>query len=229
MRDSSRNDVGISRTVTGMAASAPTAARFLERALLFTIVIHAVAMLSMALVLLPGQPGANSDAGARIAYVAEHAWVWRLGWLPWQLTALSDLLVAVALVRTVWIPRWPAFVSLVLTVVAVGIEQPGEIRWMTEGVDLAREAVRTGLSQEYLDFEAATFRRVSLWAATFYTMSAIAWSVCFALAGTWQRGLTALSVAAWGILLFVTTGPALLQDDGPSQGLIAEVMRSVSF
>jgi len=125
-----------------MASSTATAARFLERALLFTIVIHAVAMVSMALLLLPAQPGANPDAASRIAYVANHPWMWRLGWFPWQLTALSDLLVAAALVRTPWIPRAPAWISLVLSIIAVTIEQPGEIRWMTEGVDLAREANR---------------------------------------------------------------------------------------
>src|SRR5207237_5150791 len=104
----------------------PVAAKFLERALLFTIVIHAVAMVWMVLFLLPGMPGGpNADSPGdfqinsalpslddptfvkaglrdRVAYIAEHPWRWRIGWIPWQLTALSDLLLAVALVR----PRW---------------------------------------------------------------------------------------------------------------------------
>ena len=39
-------------------------------------------------------------------------------WLPWQLTAVSDLLLAVAL-RTPWIPRFAAWAVLVLTIAAV--------------------------------------------------------------------------------------------------------------
>lgn len=68
-------------------------ARPLERALLFSLVIHALAMLSMALLLMDGIPGAEPDLAARMAYVAGHPWLWRLGWLPWQLTALSGLLL----------------------------------------------------------------------------------------------------------------------------------------
>ena len=50
-------------------------------------------MLSMAVLLLPGLPsGGTADDLARIRYVAAHPWLWRLGWLPWQLTALSDVL-----------------------------------------------------------------------------------------------------------------------------------------
>src|SRR4051812_18553252 len=48
--------------------SAPSAARFLEAALLFTIVAHASAMASM-LLLLPALPGGGTaDDGARIAW-----------------------------------------------------------------------------------------------------------------------------------------------------------------
>src|SRR5262249_7201981 len=40
----------------------PVAAKFLERALLFTIMMHAVAMVSMVVCLLPGMPGGpNGD------------------------------------------------------------------------------------------------------------------------------------------------------------------------
>jgi len=39
---------------------APLAARFLEQALLITILAHAAAMLSMALLLLPGLPGGGN-------------------------------------------------------------------------------------------------------------------------------------------------------------------------
>jgi hypothetical protein len=83
---------------------ADRSSRLLERALLFTFVIHGVAMGSMALVLLPGMPGGGtSDLGARLHYLAGHPWLWRLGWFPGQLTALSDLLIAIGLLRAWWV------------------------------------------------------------------------------------------------------------------------------
>src|SRR5579859_6784215 len=114
-------------------AEFPLAARFLERALLITILAHAVAMLSMALVLLPGIPGGGNTLAYRTAYIATNPWLWRLGWLPWQFTALSDLLLAFALLRTAWIPRFPAIVVALITLTAVLIEQPGELSWITQG------------------------------------------------------------------------------------------------
>ncbi len=87
--------------------------RWLARALIVCFIAHGLAMLSMAALLLPGTPGGlHSDVAARMAYVAAHPWLWRLGWLPWQLTALSDLLLAWALLRTSWIPRLPAWLAL---------------------------------------------------------------------------------------------------------------------
>src|SRR5438105_2517482 len=80
------------------------AARFLEQALVFTFVAHGLGMLSLIAFLLPGLPGGSTPENApRIAYIAMHPWLWRLGWLPWQITALSDILLAIALVRTPWI------------------------------------------------------------------------------------------------------------------------------
>src|SRR5438132_912563 len=97
-----------------------SAARFLEQVLLFNLLIHFLAMLSMALCLLPGIPGgSNSDLAARVAYLAGHPWLWRLGWVPWQLSALIDLLTAVALCLTPWVPRWPARLTLLVTVLAL--------------------------------------------------------------------------------------------------------------
>src|SRR5690348_14120624 len=113
--------------------------RLLERALLFTFVIHGVAMGSMALLLLPGMPGGGtSDDLARIRYMAGHPWLWRLGWFPWQLTALSDLLIGIGLLRASWVPKGPAIVTMLVTVAAVLFDQAGQICWMTRGLELAR-------------------------------------------------------------------------------------------
>ncbi|MCU1328563.1 MAG: hypothetical protein JWN34_3933 [Bryobacterales bacterium] len=200
----------------------PPSDRFLERALLFTMVAHLAAMVSMALFLLPGIPGGTpADIASRAAYVANHAWVWRLGWFPWQVTAASDLILAVALLRPRWVSKLPAVVSLLATVVAVSIEQPNEFRWITTGVDLAREAVKHGTYTDYLRFETETNRLVSMWAAMCYTIAAICWSWTLAAAGVWNRWLTGLSVAAWGILLFVSAGPLILGTDRISDRTIA--------
>src|SRR5258706_10287581 len=84
----------------------PGGAMFLERALIVTLLAHAAGMVSMAFFLLPGMPGGGTpDDAARMAYIASHPWLWRIGWLPWQVTAASDLLLAVALFWTPWVGR----------------------------------------------------------------------------------------------------------------------------
>lgn len=192
------------------SASSPGAARFLERALLFTFVAHGLGMVGMVLFLIPGMPGGGvTDNAARVAYVAAHPWLWRLGWFPWQLTALSDVLLAVALIRTAWIPRLPAYVTLLLTLFAILPDQIGQALWITQGIRLAQEAHRTGNLAAYLQFEQATFTAVSAWAATLYTVGALGWTWCFAAAGTWNRRLTWLSVVVWGIFLVASVGPLL--------------------
>src|SRR5438445_2410896 len=77
-----------SRIVTAPSAYTP-ADRTLERSLLFNFFVHAIALVSMVLFLLPALPGgvATSDS-ARIAYIAAHPWAFRIGWFPWQLCAV---------------------------------------------------------------------------------------------------------------------------------------------
>ena len=54
------------------AGQPPTPA--LERALLFWLVIHVVAMLATALLILPGAPGGLHDGAGRVAYLAQFPW-----------------------------------------------------------------------------------------------------------------------------------------------------------
>ncbi len=166
-------------------------------------------MLSMLFFLLPGLPSGHTDVAQRVSHIGEHPFLWRLGWCPWQLTALSDLILAIALVRTTWVARRPAWISLLLTSIAIAIEQPAEFRWITSGVDIAQQAVATGDPTRYLAFEFEIFRLTSHWAAFFYTLAAIAWSICLAKAGTWNRFMTILSAVLWGLLLIISAGPLL--------------------
>jgi hypothetical protein len=193
-------------------------ARLLERALLFTFVIHAVAMGSMVLFLLPGLPG-GTPAGdlERLRYVADHPWLWRLGWLPWGLTALSDLLIGVALLRTTWIPKVPAAVTMALTIAAVLPDQGGQILWMTRGIELAR----SGDAVSYLAFETRVFEWIAVWAGVLYTVGALGWTWCFAAAGTWNRWLTAVSLILWPLFLYANGGPKLPEAVRPSAKVVA--------
>jgi len=193
-------------------------ARFLERSLLFSFVMHGAGMLSMALLLLPGMPGGGAgDELARLRYISDHPWLWRLGWLPWQLTALSDLLIAVALLRTAWIPRLPALLSTLVTVAAVLPDQAGQVAWMTRGLELAD----SGDPAAYFAYEARIFQWTAVWGGTLYTIGAIGWTWCFAAGGAWSRGLTALSVVLWTLFGTVSAGPLLPPLLRPSPGFVA--------
>src|SRR5437764_9461909 len=132
----------------------PRVARFLEQTLLANFVVHGLAMLTMALILMQALPGGpTKDDALRVAFIAEHPWLWRLGWLPWHLCALIDLVMGVGLVATRWIPRLPALLTLLVTLCAVAPEQTGELGWVSRGVELAQVAHETGELKPYLDYE----------------------------------------------------------------------------
>jgi hypothetical protein len=203
-------------------SSHPPASVFLEQMLLLAFVIHVVASLSMALLLLPGVPGgSNVQAFARAAYVAQHPLLWRLGWLPWQITAGVDLLVGVALLRAAWIPRVPAVIGMGVTLAAVVPDQISEFRWVTEGVRLAEAAVRGGNVHEYERFEQAVMLGIGGYAGIAYTLMGIAWSWCFAAAGTWSRVLTGLSIPTWILLGFPGVGFFLPVELQPAAVVVA--------
>src|SRR5690242_12221906 len=147
-------------------------------------------MLGMAALLLPGTPGGSQgDVAARMAYIAAHPWLWRLGWLPWQLTALGNLLLALALLRTPWIARPLAWLTLLVTVCAFIPDQTGQALWDTAGVALATH----GNLATYADFERTTFPVIAAGGGAGYTLAAVCWSLCLARAGIWSRGMTVFS------------------------------------
>lgn len=175
-------------------------------------------MLSMALLLLSGMPGGpNVDVAARMAYVAEHPWLWRLGWLPWQLTALSDLLLSVALLATRWVPRLPSILALLVTLAGIVPDQLGQLRWITSGIALAQ----TGNLAAYHPFEQDVFISIAAGGGTGYLLAAIFWSLALARTSAWARWLTIYSIVLWGVfalLAFAPVAPAALR---PAPALVA--------
>lgn len=179
--------------------------RFLEHTLVFNFVIHAVAMLGMAAFLLPTMPGGGSNTDEqRIAAIVAHPWLFRLGWLPWQLCAVADLLMAIAMVRVKWLPKFPALFVLVLTIAAVIPDQYAQAVWITRGVDLARTD-----HDAYLALEREIFPLTAGLGALLYTIAALGWTWCFARAGTWSRTLTVLSIPLWVTMFAAVVGPLL--------------------
>jgi hypothetical protein len=70
----------------------------LRAALAGFAITHALGLLAMLLLILPGiSPHVPLDE--RAAYVREHTAAWRLGWLAWQASALSDVWLTFELFR----------------------------------------------------------------------------------------------------------------------------------
>lgn len=183
-----------------------TTDRSLERALLANLVVHAVAMLSMATLLLPLLPGGGVDEPAlRMAAIAAAPWRVRVGWVPWQLCAAADLWLAVAMVRTSWLPRAASWWALAFTAAAVFPDQWGELQWSTALVD----AARAGDVAAFTAREATAFRATAAYGALLYTAAALGWTAAFSRAGTWRPCLTALSVPLWSLLAAVSVAPLL--------------------
>jgi hypothetical protein len=191
----------------------PKSSRPLEISFILMFFIHGFAMLGTLLFLLPGTPGGgNTDVAVRMSYVAQHPLLWHIGWLGWQLAALADLLFAVALVRTKWIPLLPSILTLALTIIAILPDQYAQFMWTTQGIDLAR----AGNLTEYAPFESRIFALTAAWGATGYTLAAIGWSVCFATAHLWRKWLTYLSVVAWTLFLYISGAPLIPSIRQPS-------------
>jgi hypothetical protein len=176
------------------------AARFLEQATLWTLLVHVAALPALVVVLLPGLPaGAQASLVDRATYVAGHPWLWRLAWIPLAAAALSVIVLSVALWRTPWIPRPPAALLLPLTLAAAVPDLFGQTMWAVEAVGLAERAKASGNYAEYMAFEQETWKQMEVWGGALFVLMACTWSWCLWQAGVWSRTLTVVSAAAWGI------------------------------
>ncbi len=82
--------------------------------------VNLAAGLVMLLTLRHGLPAGESDLSARIAYVGDHTLTWRLGWLVWNLAAISLLGFFVVLAAR-WRERAPILCGLALLCAAGGL------------------------------------------------------------------------------------------------------------
>jgi hypothetical protein len=82
--------------------------------------VNLAAGLVMLLVLRHGIPAGESDLSTRIDYIAEHMTIWRIGWLVWNLAAISLLGFYVALAEH-WRQKAPILCGLALLCAAAGL------------------------------------------------------------------------------------------------------------
>ncbi len=174
--------------------------RAVARSLAFFIVVHVAALGTMAFLLEPGlRP--TVTVGERAAYVAAHPWAWRLGWFPWQLCALSNLLMSATLTR--WLSSRPssagshwALLSLFLTVAAIVPEQWGELVLVKDYVNLARGVGDEAGLRAFAETERWVFVMTGPAANTSYVLMTIAWIMALrrAAGAVLARNMTLLGV-----------------------------------
>ncbi len=199
--------------------------RFLESSLLFALIVHGIGLLTMALMLLPGVPGAGrANPDLRLAYIQAHPLLWHFGWFPWHLSAVSDILFSAALVRARWIPRLASIPTFLLTCVAFVIEQFHETLW-----DLYAPSFQPLPGFEhYAIFEHHVYIPVTCIAAAIYAFMAVGWSWSLSFASTWNRWLTAISLVAWPLLFFASVTP-LLPPSLRAPNLVVNAANQIGF
>ena len=156
-----------------------TVYRLLLGAIVFFIVAHLAGLATMGTLLMPGiGPWDLVASEARALYIAEHPWRWRLGWVPWQASALSDIALSIAL--AVWAKTrgrfgW-AVVAIVFNVVAMVPEQWAEARMITEQVDVARAVASDAATvAAHQRLEAELIFITGTYANTGYVITTAAW------------------------------------------------------
>jgi hypothetical protein len=194
--------------------------------------LHVTALITMGLWLLPGL-SPELSAATRVEYIQAHIWQWRLGWLPWQLCAASDLWLSVALFR--WArsfrepraSRW-AMAALLCLVVAIVPEQYAETRPVGPFVSTPVDLFRSEL--------ALAMWLTGTWANIAYTLMTACWLRC--LHALPKRSGAELGGVFDGVVLlaFLLAGMANHSAWSPSDGgenahafQIASLFNAVAF
>lgn len=185
--------------------------RLLVLALFLSLAVHVLALVAMVTVLAPGVD-MNATALARATYMAAHPWLWRLGWLAWQLTAASDLFLSVAVAAYFGAAgkeraRLYAVGAVVATVLAVIPDQWAELLLDTAVVEAARAAVASPASlAAFVSVEARTLLLTGTCGAFGYTLMGVFWMLAVAAGlppSPRRRAFLALGSVTW--ILFVGT------------------------
>lgn len=187
--------------------------KFFDRAIVLTFLAHGAAMLGMLLFLLPLVPGGGGGTDLdRMLRIADSPVAYRLGWLGWQITAISDLLLAAALVRVTSArsrARRIAVVTAGFVVLAVIPDQTAQISLVTRGFELAREGAPYRDATDFIAFENMMFPLTSGWAAVLYTLGAIGWALVLREVGIWNRALARLSPPMLVLFSGISIAPIL--------------------
>ncbi len=173
----------------------------LELAFWFAFFTHAAGLVTMALMIMPGMPGSFASDLARVNYISSNPIVWKLGWLPWQLSALSDLLIAAAFLSFSKLSGWLKTFLIIATVVAIIPDQYGQYLWTTKAIDLATDAVRTGTTSNFTKLEEPVYSAVCGWASLFYTVVAAGWTLALKSIKVASSKLSNFSWIIWTLSL----------------------------
>jgi hypothetical protein len=201
--------------------------RFLEAVFWFALLTHGLGLLCMAFLLVPGLPVDGNSLLERLKFLSSHELSWRLGWLTWQLSALSDLLIALAFLKTA-LPKWLSFVVLVTTVCALIPDQYGQFLWTTQLPGLATQALSTGQTAKFVEFEHFIYMMVTGWASILYTILAVAWTVALSRLFDTGSKFIRISYALW-LLSFVCSFLILLQEHFKLPFILLEAANAVFF
>lgn len=178
--------------------------RLLESTFWFALITHGIGLLTMGLVLMPGMPVEGCSVMERLKFLSSQQLSWQLGWLPWQLSALSDLLIALAFFATP-IPRWLSMLVLLVTILAIIPDQFGQYLWITQIPQLAREALSSGQKNNFISFEQYVYIMVSGWASLLYTLLAVAWTVALSALFKPSQRFVSYSYCLWLLSLGCST------------------------
>ena len=160
----------------------------LIRAAYLAAVLNAVAAIVMVAVLRPGLPGGGDSVAQRLAFIQGHVGQWRVGWLTWNLAALSLLALYVALGRVAG-TQGTLLVRLALLFAAAGLAG-----------DLAAEALIMGLEPSLSPSAFAVAERATLLLTGYvgnglYTLAGAMLTWC--LRRALPRWLVAGAIALW--------------------------------
>jgi hypothetical protein len=149
--------------------------------------MNAVASIVMVAVLRAGLPG-GSDTAAELAFIQGHVWQWRVGWLTWNLAALSLLALYVALGHLAGSQR-NLVVRLALLFASAGLAG-----------DLTAEALIMGLEPSLSPSAFAVAERATLLLTGYlgnglYTLAGAMLTWC--LRRILPRWLVAVAIALW--------------------------------